>query len=141
MLVQDDSMDYKEINARVVEQFRSGAHIEGMNRDRLLLLTTTGARSGQPHTTPMMFHRAGDRLLVIASNAGAASHPDWYVNLVASPRVSVEVGGEKYEALAVPADGQDRDRLWAMIKETYPFFADHEAKAGRTIPVVELTRA
>lgn len=134
-------MDSKEINRRVIEQFRAGGPIEGMHRDRLLLLTTTGARTGQPHTTPMMFHRDGDRLLVIASNAGAPRHPHWYRNLAANPRVTVEVGDERYEALATTADGAERDRLWSMLKQTYPFFAEHEKMVDREIPVVILSRA
>ena len=133
-------MDIKEINRRTIEQFRAGGEIEGMHREALVLLTTVGARTGQRRTTPMMFHRDGDRLLVIASNAGAPRHPDWYVNLVANPRVTVEVGDETYDAVATPAEGQERARLWAMLKATYPFFADQEAKTGRTIPVVVLTR-
>ena len=133
-------MDMKQINAGVIDQFRAGGPIEGMNRDGLLLLTTTGAKSGQSRTTPMMFHRDGDRLLVIASNIGAAKHPDWYVNLVANPHVVVEVGDERFEATAVPLTGDERERLWTMLKQSYPFFADHEAKTSREIPVVAITR-
>jgi deazaflavin-dependent oxidoreductase (nitroreductase family) len=131
-------MDMKQINARVIEQFRSGGPIEGMNRDGLLLLTTTGVRSGTARTTPMMFHRDGDRLLVIASNVGARTHPDWYLNLVADPRVVVEVGAEQFDATAVPLTGNERERMWTMLKENYPFFAEHEAKTSREIPVVAL---
>jgi deazaflavin-dependent oxidoreductase (nitroreductase family) len=134
-------MDVKEINRRVIEQFRAGGPIEGMHRDRLLLLTTTGARTGQPRTTPLMFHPDGDRLLVIASNIGAPQHPDWYVNLAANPRVGVEVGNERFDALASTASGAERDRLWSTIKELYPFFAEHEQQTDREIPVVILTRA
>jgi deazaflavin-dependent oxidoreductase (nitroreductase family) len=133
-------MDIKEINRTVIEQFRAGGDIEGMQRERLVLLTTTGARTGQQRTTPMMYHRDGERLFVIASNVGAPSHPDWYLNLVASPEVHVEVGTESYEALASPLEGAERDEVWAMIKDTYPFFADHETKTARVIPVVALTR-
>ena len=135
-------MDMRGTNRRVVEQFRAGGPIEGMQRDRLLLLTTTGRRSGEPRTTPMMFHRDGDRVLVIASNVGAAAHPDWYRNLAADPHVTVEIGDETYPALATTTEGADRERVWAELKERYPFFADHEVKAApRTIPVVALTRA
>ena len=135
-------MDIREINRRVVDQFRAGGPVEGMQRDRLVLLTTTGRRSGEPRTTPMMFHRDGDRVLVIASNVGAAAHPDWYRNLAADPHVTVEIGDETYPALAVATEGADRERVWAELKELYPFFADHEEKATtRTIPVVALTRA
>ena len=134
-------MDIQQVNRGVIEQFRAGGEIEGMHRDRLLLLTTVGAKTGQRRTTPMMFHRDGDRLLVIASNVGAPHHPDWYVNLVANPRVTVEVGNKAYEAVATPAEGAEREALWTMIKETYPFFAEHEQKTERTIPVVLLTRS
>jgi deazaflavin-dependent oxidoreductase (nitroreductase family) len=130
----------KEINRTVIEQFRAGGEIEGMHRERLVLLTTTGAKTGQPRTTPMMYHRDGDRLLVIASNVGAPSHPDWYGNLVENPRVHVEVGDDSYDALATPLEGAEREEVWTMIKANYPFFADHETKTTRAIPVVALTR-
>ena len=133
-------MDIKETNKKVIEQFRAGGEIDGMRRDRLVLLTTVGAKSGQRRTTPMMFHRDGGRLLVIASNVGAPRHPDWYLNLVANPAVTVEVGDEIYEATAAPAAGAERERLWSMLKQGYPFFADHEASTDRIIPVVILSR-
>jgi len=138
-------MDIQEINRTVIEQFRAGGPIEGMHRERLVLLTTTGARTGQQRTTPLMFHADGDRLLVIASNIGAPKHPDWYVNLAADPRVGVEMdsefGVERYDALASTAEGAERDRLWSMLKQEYPFFAEHEQQTDREIPVVILARA
>ncbi|CAN5632885.1 nitroreductase/quinone reductase family protein [soil metagenome] len=134
-------MDIKQINRRTIEQFRAGGPIEGMDRDRLVLLTTVGRKTGQRRTTPMMFHRDGDRLLVIASNVGAPEHPQWYRNLLANPRVTVEVGNQTYDAVAAPTESEERARLWAMLKQTYPFFADHEASTDRAIPVVALTRA
>jgi deazaflavin-dependent oxidoreductase (nitroreductase family) len=133
-------MDIREVNRNVIAQFRTGGPIEGMRRDGLVLLTTVGASTGRTHTTPMMFHRDSDRLLVIASNIGAPRHPDWYRNLVAHPEVTVEVGDERYEARATTLVGDERDRVWTMIKELYPFFADHERKTARTIPVVALSR-
>ena len=133
-------MDLKQRNRLVIEQFRAGGPVEGMHRERLVLLTTKGRESGQERTTPMMFHREGDRLLVMASNIGAQAHPDWYLNLVADPRVNVEIGDEKFEAVATPTTGDDRERLWNAIKDRYPFFADHERKTEREIPVVELKR-
>jgi deazaflavin-dependent oxidoreductase (nitroreductase family) len=131
-------MNIREINRKTIEAFRAGGEIEGMHRERLLLLTTVGRVSGQRRTTPMMFHGDGDRLLVMASNVGAPRHPDWYLNLVANPRVTVEVGAESYDALAVPTEGDEREGLWATIKATYPFFADHEAATERVIPVVAI---
>ena len=134
--------DMREINRTVVERFRSGGELpHGMHHERLVLLTTRGQRTGREHTTPMMFHADDDRLLVIASNAGATRHPDWYHNLVADPHVTVEVGEARYEALAAPLAGEDRERTWAMLKQTYPFLVDHEKRAARGIPVVALTRA
>lgn len=133
-------MDIRETNRRVVEQFRAGGEIDGMQRDRLVLLTTTGRRTGRDRTTPLMFHRDEDRVLVIASNIGAPHHPQWYLNLVADPHVTVEIGDERYAAVATPTSGADRERAWSMLKQTYPFLADHEAATERTIPVVALTR-
>lgn len=132
-------VDVKEINRQVIEQFRAGGEIKGMHRDRLLL-TTVGARTGQRHTTPMMFHPDGDRSLVIASNMGAPKHPAWYLNLVANPRVTVEIGDVTYEAVASTAEGAERERLWSLLKQNYPFFAQHEQQTDRVIPVVILTR-
>ena len=134
-------MDIQETNRKVIEQFRAGGEVEGLHRERLLLLTTTGAKSGQQRTTPMMFHREEDRLLVIASNMGSPNDPDWCANLRADPHVTVEVGDERYAALAHPLEGDERQLVWARIKEANPFFADHEAKVIRAIPVVDLVRA
>ncbi len=133
-------MDVRETNRKVIEQFRAGGEIDGMHRDRILLLTTRGALTGREHTTPMMFVRDGDRILVLASNAGAPSDPDWYRNLRANPDVTVEIGDERFPAAATSLAGSEYDERWAAVKERYPFFADHETKAGRTIPVVALTR-
>ena len=133
-------VEIQEINRRVIEQFRAGGEIEGMQRGRLLLLNTVGARTGLPRTTPMMFVRDGDRLLVIASNIGAPQHPDWYLNLVAEPRVGVEVGDERYDAVAQTAQGEQREQLWAELLASFPFFAEHQQKTDRQIPLVLLTR-
>jgi deazaflavin-dependent oxidoreductase (nitroreductase family) len=130
--------DMKAHNRKVIDDFRArGGAPDGRP---LLLLTTIGARTGIMRTTPMMFVHDGERLLVIASNAGAPRHPDWYLNLVAHPDVSVEMTGESFPAKAVVLQGEERDRVFAGIVEKYPFFADHQAKVRRTIPVVALMR-
>ena len=134
--------DQNTYNRQLIEEFRanrgkSGGPMEGRP---LLLLTTTGAKSGQPRTTPMMYIPDGNRLLVIASNAGAPVHPDWYRNLVAYPEVTVEVGNEIFEAIAIATEGPERQRLWTRVVELYPFFADHQAKVTRQIPVIVLER-
>jgi deazaflavin-dependent oxidoreductase (nitroreductase family) len=133
-------MDIQETNRRVIDQFRAGGEIEGMHRDRLVLVTTVGARTGRRHTTPMMFHRDGDRILVVAANAGAPRDPDWHRNLLREPGVTVEVGDETYNAVASVLTGADREGQWAVMTEAYPFLADYPEKAGRTIPVVALTK-
>src|SRR2546423_14179257 len=128
----------KERNQQLIEEFRAnGRRLTGRP---LLLLTTTGARTGRPHTTPMMFVEDRDRVLVIASAAGAPRHPAWYHNLVANPAVTVERDGETYQATAVPLEGADRDETFARIAERYPFFADHQAGITRRIPVIDLQR-
>jgi deazaflavin-dependent oxidoreductase (nitroreductase family) len=134
-------MDIHDINRRVIDQFRAGGEVEGMRRERLLLLTTKGAKSGTDRTTPMMFHPDGDRVVVMASNAGAPKAPDWYANLRANPSVRVEIGTDAYPATATVATGDERARLWTEITGLYPFFLDHEQKANREIPLVVLTRA
>jgi deazaflavin-dependent oxidoreductase (nitroreductase family) len=107
----------------------------------LLLLTTKGARSGRLHTTPVVYVGEGSRLLVVASNYGAARHPDWYRNLLAHPGVHVEVAGEEYDAIAVVSDGLERDRLFAAVAARYPWLPDLQKQVERKIPVVVLVRA
>jgi deazaflavin-dependent oxidoreductase (nitroreductase family) len=109
-------------------------------RTPLLLLGTTGARTGQPRTTPLAYHDAGDRLYVIASDGGAASHPSWFLNLSAHPGVTVEVGDERYETTATVLDGAERDRVFAAIAERSPAAGGYQAMTGRTIPVVALAK-
>jgi len=134
--------DQNAYNRQLIEEFRADRDKGGgaMKGRPLLLLTTTGAKSGQLRTKPMMFIPDGDRLLVIASNAGAAIHPDWYRNLVAHPEVTVEVGNETFKAIASVTEGPERQRLWSRVVELYPFFADHQAKTTRQIPVIVLER-
>lgn len=131
--------DMKAYNRKLIEEFRAAGRELGGRQ--LLLLTTTGAKTGQPHTTPMMYVPDGDGLLVFASNAGAPRHPDWYRNLVAHPEVTVEAVGEEYRARAEVTTGAERDRLFARTAEQFPFFADHQGKITRTIPVVRLVRS
>jgi deazaflavin-dependent oxidoreductase (nitroreductase family) len=131
-----------DYNRQLIEEFRSDRSKSGGSfaGRPLLLLTTTGAKSGQRRTTPVMYVPAGDRLLVIASNVGAPAHPDWYHNLVVHPEVTVEVGTEAYDAKAVVTQGAERDQLWTSIVDKYPFFTEHQAKTTRQIPVIALSR-
>ena len=137
MTMPDDQLAY---NRKLIEEFRADGG-KSMGNRPLLLLTTVGRRSGEKHTSPMMYVPDRDRLLIIASNNGATSDPLWYLNLVADPSVTVEVPGQKYQALASPLTGDDYDRQWAAIQAKYPFFTEHQERAGdRRIPVVALTK-
>ena len=137
-------MDTAAFNERVIEQFRAnrgrGRIGDRLDASRLLLLTHTGARTGTRRTTPVMFLRLKGRLCVIASNNGAPRHPDWYRNLVAHPEVTVELGDETFPATAVVPTGRERDELFAEAVRQHPFFAEHQDRTERTIPVVELRR-
>jgi deazaflavin-dependent oxidoreductase (nitroreductase family) len=129
-------------NQRVIDEFRAnGGKVGGQFADApMLLLTTTGARSGKSRVNPMMYLSDGDRLLVFASKGGAPTNPDWYHNLVANPRASVEVGTETFEVDAEVLAGEERDRLYAEQARRYPGFAEYQAKTSRQIPVVALRR-
>ncbi|GAA3837050.1 nitroreductase/quinone reductase family protein [Sphaerisporangium flaviroseum] len=129
-------------NQPIIEEFRTnggkvGGPFEGGD---LLLLTTTGAKSGQEHTVPLGYVRDGDLLLVVGSAAGAPRHPAWYHNLLAHPMVRVELGTEVFEAIAVPAEGARRDRLFEHIVRAAPGYADYQAATSRILPVVVLER-
>ena len=129
-------------NRAIIDEFRaSGGKLGGQFAGApLLLLTTTGAKSGQPRTAPVMYLPEGDRMYVFASKAGAPTNPDWYHNLVANPTASVEVGEERYDVKATVVTGAERDRVFAKQAELYPGFKEYEQKTTRTIPVVALDR-
>jgi deazaflavin-dependent oxidoreductase (nitroreductase family) len=131
-----------DFNRSVIDEFRSndGKVTGPFVGAPLLLLTTTGAKTGREHTTPVVYMRDGDRLLVFGSKAGAPTHPAWYHNLVANPKVTVELAGERFEARAVVTEGDERDRLFDQQKAAMPGFADYERKTSRTIPVIALER-
>lgn len=129
-------------NQAIITEFRAnGGKVGGQFAGApLLLLTTTGARTGQRRTTPVMYNTDGDRLLIFASKAGAPTHPAWYHNLVAHPMVTIEVGTETFDAAATVLHGEERDRLFARHATQYPGFAEYQAKTTRTIPVIALER-
>ncbi|MET9979929.1 nitroreductase/quinone reductase family protein [Streptomyces microflavus] len=124
----------------VIDEFRANAGKVGgpFAGSDLLLLTTTGARTGHPHTTPLGHVRDGDRLLVVGSNLGAPHHPDWYHNLLAHPTVQVELGDEEFQTVAVPAEGPRRGELFARVAAEAPGYAEYQAATDRTLPVVVL---
>ena len=105
----------------------------------VLLLTTTGRRSGRRRTTPLTFLRDGVDLVVIASNGGSDRPPDWSLNLQRDPRAAVEIGAHRLIVTARTASAQDRERLWPMITATYAGYARYQERTTRVIPVVLLT--
>lgn len=130
-----------DFNQRIIEEFRAhhGRLSGPFEGARMLLLTTTGARTGTRHTTPVGYlPDGGDRVLVIASAGGSPRHPDWYHNLLAHPRVTVESGVFTYEAEAVVLRGGERDAAFARAVEAEPGWAQYQQKTDRVIPVVAL---
>lgn len=129
-------------NTAIIEEFRAnGGKVGGNFQDApLLLLHTTGARTGQDRVVPVVYQAIGDHLAVFASKAGAPTHPDWYHNLLADPRARVELGTETIPVKARVADRDERARIWSRQKELMPGFADYEQKTTREIPVVVLER-
>ncbi|MEU6718497.1 nitroreductase family deazaflavin-dependent oxidoreductase [Nonomuraea sp. NPDC046802] len=131
-----------DFNQQVIDEFRANeGRVGGMFEGApLVLLTTTGAKSGRSTTSPVMYLKDDDRYVVIASNAGADVHPAWYHNLRATPAATAEIGTETFTVRAEIAEGEERDRLFARMVAVAPGFADYEAKTSRRIPVVVLHR-
>jgi deazaflavin-dependent oxidoreductase (nitroreductase family) len=123
---------YRETDGEVGHEWQPGVFT--------LLLTTTGRRSGEPFTTPLIYTREGDGFVVIASRGGDTRHPDWYFNLEADPEVEVQVGAEVFAARASTVDDPERrERLWRQMAEVWPDYDEYARKTDRDIPVVALT--
>jgi len=131
-----------DFNSGIIEEFRAnggkvGGPFEGAP---LLLLTSTGARSGAIRVNPVMYLDDGKRLYVFATKAGAPTNPDWYHNLLAHPQVTVEVGEERLDVTASVLTGAERDEIYQRQAALYPGFAEYQANTTRTIPVIALDR-
>ncbi|RKT55035.1 nitroreductase/quinone reductase family protein [Saccharothrix australiensis] len=129
-----------DFNQQVIEEFRAnrgrvGGYFEG---GRLILLTTTGARTGRPRTTPLGYLPDGDRILVIGSAGGSDKHPDWYHNILADPTVTVEDGTFTYTAKATVLTGEERDAVFARAVEADAGWGAYQEKTSRVLPVVAL---
>ena len=137
-----DLDDLNPFNRQIVEEFRAnggkvGGPFEGAP---VLVLHSTGARSGQERLAPVVYQDLGDRWAIFASKAGADTNPDWYHNLVAQPEASIEIGTERLPVTARVLDDAERQPIWDAQKSAMPGFAEYEAKTVRTIPVVVLER-
>jgi deazaflavin-dependent oxidoreductase (nitroreductase family) len=138
--------DLDDWNTKIITEFREHAGaVEAFGGKHLVLLHTTGAKSGADRVNPVVFLDHDGKRYVFASKAGADAHPDWYRNLLAHPEVTVEIGTddgvETYQATAVPLEGAERDRIYGIQSERMPGFAEYQEKTTRVIPVVELRGA
>ena len=106
----------------------------------VLLLTTTGRRSGNESTTPLIYDLDGDDVVVVASKGGAPRHPGWYRNLRTHPEVGVQIKGDRFRARARTAGGDERERLWRRMNRVWPHYSEYQEKTEREIPVVVLER-
>ena len=135
--------DINEWNRQIITEFRSNGGVCGgpFEGTPLLILHSTGAKSGQERLNPLVYQRVGDAWAIFGSKAGAPSHPDWYHNVIANPEASIEVGTDSVDVRARVADGDERETIWSAQKSAAPQFAEYEQKAdGRRIPVVVLER-
>jgi deazaflavin-dependent oxidoreductase (nitroreductase family) len=128
---------WRDRNDTVIPDFRAAGKD---TRPNLLVLTTKGAKSGNPHVTPLIYLEDGGNLCVFASKGGNPKNPAWYHNLVANPDVTIELQGETFAARATIADPAERDRIYAIQAAKAPNFGDYQAATSRTIPVVILQR-
>jgi deazaflavin-dependent oxidoreductase (nitroreductase family) len=129
-------------NDKIIAEFRANAGRVGGNfaGAPLLLLHTTGAKSGLERVSPMMYMQVGDSWAVFASKAGADTNPDWYHNLLANPKARIEVGTETFDVIGRDLADEEREPIWTAQKAAYPGFAGYEQKTTRQIPVVLLSR-
>ena len=137
-----DAQSMRTFNHDVVEEFRANSGEVGgdFGGVPLLLLTSTGAKSGQPRLLPLAYVTVDDRIIIVGSKAGADTNPDWVHNLRAHPRAHVEVGTDAYdvEARELPAD--ERDEVFPRVVAVAPGFGEYQAKTSRVIPLFELAR-
>jgi deazaflavin-dependent oxidoreductase (nitroreductase family) len=131
-----------DFNEQVIDEFRAnGGKVGGaFEGSPLLLLETTGAKTGRSRVKPLVYRRDGDRLVVFGTKGGSPTHPEWFYNVRANPRVTVEVGSDRFEADASVAVPDERDRIWRLQTKDVPVFGDYQKKTDRTIPVVILER-
>jgi deazaflavin-dependent oxidoreductase (nitroreductase family) len=132
--------EVEDFNSKIIKEFRAndGKVGGGFEGAPLLLLHTTGAKTGEERVNPMMYQALDGRYAVFASKGGAPVNPAWYHNLVANPRVRAEIGTQTVELTARVAEGETRDQIWSAWKTAYPNFAEYERKTSRQIPVVIL---
>ncbi len=132
----------KSFNEKLIDEFRAnGGKVGGVFAGRpMMLLTTTGKKSGEPRVAPLVYSTDGDDVVVIASKGGAPTNPDWYYNLLTNSTVTAEVGTETYQAEALVVSGEERQRLYDAQATEMPMFAEYQKNTEREIPVIVLKR-
>jgi deazaflavin-dependent oxidoreductase (nitroreductase family) len=154
-----NSADVAQQEAHMTEQNTRGNHAPGWQAEHAqrylatngadghlwegyptLLLTTIGRRTGQAHTTPLIYGENGGRYLVVGSRGGAPEHPQWYRNLLTQPSVEVQVKADRFRARARPATAAEKPALWQQMVQVYPPYAEYQTRTTREIPVVILER-
>jgi len=135
-------MDMKEFNNSIIKEFRAnGGKVSGQFAGApLLILTTKGAKSGVSRENPLAYLEDRDRYVIIASYAGAPTNPPWYYNLVKNPKVTVEVGDQKFTARAEVVPEPERSKLYQKMASIMPTFSEYEKKTTRKIPVIALKK-
>jgi deazaflavin-dependent oxidoreductase (nitroreductase family) len=125
-----------------VDRYRESGGTEGHDWQgtKTLLLTTTGRRSGEPRTLPLIYGRSGDDYLIVASKGGADEPPAWYLNLEANPDVELQVGDERFPATARTATAEEKPEMWRTMVAEWPAYDEYQTKTDREIPIVVLSR-
>jgi deazaflavin-dependent oxidoreductase (nitroreductase family) len=138
-VASDDDQLFGPEHVRVYRETggERGYHWRGTT---ILLLTTTGRKSGEQRTTPLIHRTDADRWIIIASKGGTPDHPDWFQNLEADPEAEIQVLDQRIPVRASVAEGEERERLWKLMTEVWPDYDEYQSKTERTIPVVVLER-
>lgn len=138
--MRDENYDWNAGNLNIINEFRANGGKVGDGTNKLILISTSGARSGLIRVNPLNYSMDGERIILIASKGGSPTHPDWYHNLVANPEATLEIGPEKFQVRASVAQGDERQRLFDQQAALMPFFAKYQQETPRQIPVIILER-
>jgi deazaflavin-dependent oxidoreductase (nitroreductase family) len=137
-----DAAYMNDFNKNIVEEFRTNAGVVGgpFEGRPLLLLHTTGAKSGQPRLAPLAYFEVDGKLIIIGSKAGADTNPDWVHNLRANPQAHIEIGTDAYDVIAREFSREERDEAYPKVVAEAPGFGEYQSKTSRVIPLFELSR-
>lgn len=129
---QEHVQRYRETDGEEGHDWQKGS--------KVLILTTTGRKSGEKRDTPLIYEKNGDSWVVVASKGGAPEHPAWYLNLQADPEAEIQVKADRFPVRARTAEGEEREELWRLAARQWPDYDEYQQKTDRQIPVVVLER-